>query len=35
MFRDEGKYFQRINIATPEELLKDALFRLEKVFGGI
>ena len=32
MFGPEGSNFQRINIATPQPVLQDALERLEKVF---
>ncbi|MBR0031506.1 MAG: pyridoxal phosphate-dependent aminotransferase [Treponema sp.] len=33
MFGKEGEGYQRINIATPHSILKDALERLESVFG--
>lgn len=33
MFGSEGENYQRINIATPRPILKEALERLEKVFG--
>lgn len=33
MFGDTGKGFQRMNIALPQEKLKEALENLEKAFG--
>ena len=35
MFGDEGAKFQRINCATPRPLLKEALSRISKEFGGL
>ena len=32
MFGLEGEYFQRINVATPRKILKEALERITKAF---